>query len=307
MVSTCVTLSNPISEKREQTLFRVATLAERLGVPALLCGAFARDVLFWHMHGIHTNRETMDVDICVQVQDWAAFGCLGEGLRQNGFKNPYEEHPEKFEDEETGQELDLLPFGELAEDGKTIVWPQDNSRWSVVGLQEAFDHALHLEIKGDGQVRQLSLVSVPALVMLKIVAVHDRPEDRYKKDGTDIGFVIENYLGAGNKDRLKTQPNDDIMAIADGDLDMATAVLLGRDMAALVGAVTRDYILELLDSEVTSQRRCHLVRGLQKSHCRGDFTRARSILQTLAGGLRWTAGTVLHRNGQNEKSGYGNT
>ena len=282
-----MTLLKPISEKPERTLFRVATLANSRGLPALLCGAFARDVLFWHMHGIQTYRATMDVDISVQVRDWGTFDALGEDLRRNGFGNPDEDHPEKFVDQETGQYVDLLPFGELSEDGKTIVWPQDNTLWSTVGLQDAFEHASHLEVKSGEEVLQLALASVPAFVMLKIVAVHDRPEDRYKKDSTDIGFVIHSYLDVGNKDRLKVPPNDDIMAAVDGDLDLATAILLGRDVAALASVATRDHVLGLLDSEVTSGSRCYLSRGLQKSYCRGDFSRARKLLQALAEGLRW--------------------
>ena len=288
-MSTCANLLNPIDERSERALFRIGTLADNLGVPILLCGAFARDVLFWHMHGIHTRRKTMDVDISVQVQDWDTFNGLGETLRQSGFTNPNEHHPEKFVDSETGQEMDLLPFGELAEDGKKIIWPQDDSYWSIVGLQDAFEHALHLEVHSNKQARHLALITVPSLVMLKIVAVHDRPEKRYKKDGADIGFVIENYLDIGNTNRLKTSPHDDIMAKADSDLDLATAMLLGRDIAQLAGTVARDYVLELLDSETTSMRRCYLERGLQRLHCKGDFNRARDILQSLSDGMRWNS------------------
>jgi predicted nucleotidyltransferase len=286
-MTTCVTLLNPIDEKREETLFKIATLAKSRGVPALLCGAFARDVLFWHMHGIHTQRETRDVDLSVQTPDWRTFNSLGQDLRQNGFANPDDDHPEKFKDKETQEEIDLLPFGEIAEDGRTLIWPQDSSRWSIVGLQESLRKSLHLEVKHRQQAQQLSLVCVPALVMLKIVAVSDRPEARYKKDATDIGFVITNYLEIGNRARLRTPPNDDILADADGDLDLATATLIGRDIAAVATSATRHHILGLLDAEAASRSRCHLARGLQKGLCKGDFGLARTMVVALADGVRW--------------------
>lgn len=88
MMSTCVILLNPIEEPRERTLFRVAELAERRDVPVLLCGAFARDVVFWHMHGIDVRRETMDIDISVQIPNWDTFEGLGEDLKQNGLVIP---------------------------------------------------------------------------------------------------------------------------------------------------------------------------------------------------------------------------
>ena len=50
--------------------------------------------------------------------------------RQSGergrFHNKSLDHPEKFTDT-TRQEVDMLPFGSLSEDGKTITWPADNA------------------------------------------------------------------------------------------------------------------------------------------------------------------------------------
>jgi predicted nucleotidyltransferase len=72
MSSTCVTLSNPVDEMRELTLAKLAATAESQGLNVLLLGAFARDLLFWHMHNIECHRATMDVDVVVQLKDWAA-------------------------------------------------------------------------------------------------------------------------------------------------------------------------------------------------------------------------------------------
>ncbi|MBL7076713.1 MAG: nucleotidyl transferase AbiEii/AbiGii toxin family protein [Kiritimatiellae bacterium] len=290
MTDTCIALLNPIEPERKSTLCRVAEVASGSGTPLLLCGAFARDVLFWNMHGIETRRETLDIDISVQITSWEAYERFGRRLLEQGFKNPYEHHPEKFRDEQTGHELDLLPFGELAEDGKTLIWPTDNSPWSVVGFQDAFENALYLGLQDGVREYRIRLVSIPALVMLKIVAAHDRPKDRYKKDSTDIGFVIEKYTQAGNKDRLKTPPHGEIMRLTNGDLDMAAAALLGRDLAGMVCEDTREYLLGLLEHEVTSGSRCYLARGLREGICKGDFTRGRQLLSVLARNLReWPA------------------
>ena len=250
MINTCVKLLNPIEEKKEQTLFKVAALADKRNVPILLCGAMARDILFWHMHGLELRRATMDVDISIQIRNWEAYEEFSEALMKDGFENPFNDHPEKLRDKDTGVELDLLPFGEIAGDGRMIVWPQDGSLWNIIGLQDAFEHALHLAVSCDGQTQSISFISAPALVMLKIVAVHDRPEDRFKKDGTDIGFVIKHYLDIGNRNRLKAPPEDDIMARVGDDLDLATAMLLGRDINKIAGEDTLKYVLELLEIEI---------------------------------------------------------
>ena len=285
MMTTCVKLLNPLSHKLGKTLYRVTALAEGRGLPVLLVGASARDILFWHVHGLEPGRATMDLDISIQSPDWKAYSSFGETLLQNGFARLYEDHPEKLVDRETDQELDLLPFGEIAEDGRTIIWPHDNSAWSVIGLQDAFEHPLRIEVTDDDGERVVRFASAAALVMLKMVAVHDRPEARHKRDSTDIGFVIANYLEIGNRERLRTTPNDGILSAVGGDLDLASALLLGRDISAIASAETRAYLLELLEREVSSQSRCHLARGLQRSYCKGDFVRARRILRQLAAGM----------------------
>ena len=85
MTNTCVTLLNPVDENRVQTLTRLATTAEARGLELLLLGAFARDLLFWHTHGIECSRETMDVDLVIQMKSWAAYHEFRSVLIADGF------------------------------------------------------------------------------------------------------------------------------------------------------------------------------------------------------------------------------
>ena len=214
----------------------------------LLLGAFARDLLFWHVRGIQCPRLTMDVDVVVQMKSWAAYHEFREALIDAGFGGEEKAHPEKLHDGATGVEVDLLPFGEIAEDGMTVVWPADNSRWSVVGIQDAYEHALEFEIVSAGLRHAIKFISLPALVLLKIVAVYDRPEARFKKDTSDIGFVIRKYLEVGNKERLEHFPHDDIYREVGTDLDRATARLLGAVVGRMAAdASWRPLLGELLD------------------------------------------------------------
>ncbi len=288
MINTCVTLLNLVDERRCRTLARLEAIAKRQGVDVLLLGAFARDLLFWHTHGISCHRGTMDVDIVVQLQDWTAYNRFRSALQSIGFKSTEAAHPEKLLDTDTGVEVDLLPFGDIAEDGKTVVWPQDDSRWSVIGIQDAYDHALRFEIIVDGITRSIRFVSASGLVLLKIVAIYDRPEARYKKDTADIGFVIDHYLGIGNKVRMESHPHEDILRAVDGDLDRATARLLGRDISEMVSSDARAYIVNLLKQEVRSRSTCRFTQGLQESLCKGSFSRARIIVGEILDGLMWT-------------------
>jgi len=134
MTDTSVKLLNPIDPAKAQTLVRLATLGESLGTPMLVVGAFARDINFWHIHGIETARKTRDVDLTVQLASWEAFASFSDVLTDAGFSKPDRGHPEKHTDLITGQEVDILPFGKISEDGKTITWPGERHPWSVIGL-----------------------------------------------------------------------------------------------------------------------------------------------------------------------------
>jgi predicted nucleotidyltransferase len=276
-----------VDEKRCRTLARLDATAKAQGLEILLLGAFARDILFWHSHGVECRRNTMDVDIVVQLKTWDAFHTFRTALLAVGFTDVTKNHPEKLRDTKTDVEIDLLPFGEIAEDGKTVVWPEDNSRWSVVGIQDAFAHALLIEIAVVGEPLKLRCVSAPALVLLKIVAVNDRPEARYKKDAADIGFVIEQYLEIGNRSRLQIPPHDDILNKVDADLNRATACLLGRDMSVMVSASTKAHVVDLLSKEVASKSPCRFTQGLQRSLRSNKFAEARTIVRDLLDGLKW--------------------
>jgi predicted nucleotidyltransferase len=290
-----------VDEMRELTLAKLAATAESQGLNVLLLGAFARDLLFWHMHNIECHRATMDVDVVVQLKDWAAYHKYRQALLDLGFREDAAvDHPEKLTDPQTGVEVDLLPFGEIAEDGKTVIWPEDDSKWSVVGIQDAYDHAFRLDIIVNDIHYEIPFISIPALVLLKIIAAHDRPAARAKKDTVDIGFVISHYLATGNRTRLESPPNNDILEVVHYDLDRATAQLLGRDIGEIVSDATRSYLKELLKKETTSRSLCLFTQGIQSAVCKGDFARARLIVRDILDGARGVTHHISHLMAENE-------
>lgn len=276
---------HPIDPQTTDLLARVVRTAAAQEVDVLLVGAFARDVLFCHMHGIESGRLTQDVDLSVQVRSWAAFTALQQALCANGFEVVEPEHPEKIRDMHTRREVDLVPFGPIAGPQQSLQWPGDGPVWSLVGLDDAFAHALRLPLpheEGLGQTARI--ISLPSLAMLKIVALHDRPETRRKKDATDIGFTVQHYLDAGNGERL-IQEHGDLLRTAAKDRALAGAAMLGRDMRKVASVATREYLVPRLRHEATSSSNCPLARSLAQTTCNGQFQRARQLLTALLEGL----------------------
>jgi len=278
MTNTCATLLNPLNPAKADTLQRLYSVIGSM--PVVLLGAFARDLIFYHIHGIEVPRATMDIDTCVQMASWDGYNAACGKLKETGFVNEDPDHPEKLTDTNR-QEVDLLPFGNLSEDGKTIVWPTDDSTWTISGIQEAHDHAWRVQIDA----LELHVVPPCAMVYLKIFSTHDRPHDRRKKDTADIDFVLKHYLAVTGKERLRSGGSDaDIMELEGGDLEKATARLAGRDIAGTVFPKTAAMLGEILRIETESGSRCPIAHELATHH-HGRFDRARSIITSLKAGF----------------------
>ena len=278
MKNTFSTLLKPLNPAKVETLQRLYTATET--IPVVLLGAFARDLLFYHLHGVEVPRATKDIDTSVQMSSWENFDAVCRKLLELGFRNKSPLHPEKFTDT-NGQEVDMLPFGSLSEDGKTITWPADNSPWTISGIQEAYDHALLFRQAAF----EFRIIPPAAMIYLKIFSTCDRPRDRKKKDSADINFVLNNYLTATGKGRLKSSGSDgDIMEKVKGDLERAAAWLAGRDMAGIVSAQTAGDLLGLLRKETEGTSLCPIAHELANYH-EGKFARSREILKSLRDGF----------------------
>jgi len=249
----------------------------------MLVGAFARDVWFWHLNGIETGRATEDIDISMAFQGWDVFQSFAESLKTVGFMQPDPESPEKLVDAETGQKLDMIPFGGVSLDGRSIIWHGNQARFNILGFEESYNSAVMLPVDATENPR-FRLATLPAIMTLKMMSFYERLAERKRKDGDDIGFTIKHYVNVGdNHIRLVQGVDADIMGHVEGDLLKASSFLLGRDMARLAGPATQTEILSRLHSEISSHSSCPLAQELTRV-TKGNFQRARNLLIDLLGG-----------------------
>lgn len=246
----------------------------------VLVGAFARDLIYCHGHGIEAPKATFDIDISIGVASWDEYQHACDALIELKFANADSGHPEKFTDL-NGQEVDLLPFGGLSPDGKTIRWPGDGSQWTISGIQEACEKAWLFQVDAC----ELRVAPPCALMYLKLFAAHDRPEDRKNKDAQDVHFLLKHYVDVTGKGRLRMGGSDaDAMSKVDGDLWRAAAWLAGRDMGQILSVGSADVLAAILRTETASRSRSHVAHAMS-AHCGGDFGKARALLQALRDGF----------------------
>jgi len=195
------------------------------GAPWLVAGALARDLLLSHAHGIRIARLTRDVDIAVAVPSWEAFETIRTALIESGRFAPLPVvHKLRYDG---GISLDLIPFGGLEDDDRTIAWPPDRAIvMNVAGFREALAASLVVLLPEGTQLR---VVSLPALVALKLKAWRERRLTEPGKDAQDFFLVLSHYLDAGQRDRLYDEAAH-LLDEPDFDYTHAGARLLGSDV-----------------------------------------------------------------------------
>ncbi len=85
--------------------------------------------------------------------------------------------------------LDLLPFGEIENQNKVSIHGKGLVAINLEGLSDVYEHGL-VDVAIEGS--QLKVCSISSVVLLKLIAYDDRPENR-PKDPTDIASIIRHY------------------------------------------------------------------------------------------------------------------
>ncbi len=215
----------------------------------LVVGAMARDLVLVNAFGLRSGGATRDIDFGLSVENWEAFQMFKTALVETAqFEaTPKVAHRLNWKDPETGATtpVDLIPFGGVASEDKTIAWPPNQDFvMSVAGFEEASESAIRLQVE-DGLV--VRVASIPGLTVLKLIA-WERRRNENNKDAADLRHLLLYYGDAGNLDRLYEQEMP-LLEAAGFDIELAGAQLLGRDAARICHRDTGARIRALLDSD----------------------------------------------------------
>lgn len=254
-------ISLDLSQKNELRLLaalvrEVKRAAEN--APFFLAGAYARDVLLLHAHGIDTGRQTADVDLAIAVESWARYQVLRTALTAREFE-PVGASLHKLRFRQS-VEVDFVPFGGVERPDRTIAWPPDGSFvMRAFGLREVEAHTITV---GLPDATEVQVATLPALTLLKLVAWSERRVTEPGKDAHDLSLILRRYLEAGNSDRLYTEA-EELLSAADFDYEAAGAWLLGKDVAGCLNAEGRKQIAAMLAEEANPRGALRLAGDLR--------------------------------------------
>tara|TARA_R110000744_G_scaffold56588_1_gene119330 strand:- start:3897 stop:4745 length:849 start_codon:yes stop_codon:yes gene_type:complete len=214
----------------------------KLNIPYYLIGASAV-ALELLKGGIKPSRGTKDIDFAIMIASIQEFEAVVEALLKYGFNKveaPWTLYNDKF-----NIAIDLLPFGEI-EEKFTIQFNERYTDLHVLGFSEVLQESGIVQIEE----KFLKIPSLPGMVILKLIAWSDRPEDR-DNDLYDILRIIEHYFDL-NYDNILEHHHDTFTEVEIFDQLKIAARVLGRDSSKFlnVSDAIKDRILKTINDNV---------------------------------------------------------
>lgn len=173
-------------EGLKNVLETVATACTSLNIDFFIVGAVARNI--WYANSNTELRGTRDIDFGVYISDVATYEQLKAHLINN-YKYIQADENAFCLITPDGKGIDLMPFGDIAEDGEVIIEGSGMTTLKLDGFEEAYkEGSIETEIED----KTYKACSIPGIVVLKLIAYDDRP-DRRIKDIKDISSIVAHY------------------------------------------------------------------------------------------------------------------
>jgi predicted nucleotidyltransferase len=277
-----LTGTKPYLDRETLSLLEAAAKgAGELGVEWMVTGAAGRVLLLEGVYGLPHGRATRDVDLGIMVESWDHYQALVTRLQEDARFSPDPKQQQRLRFGDAGL-LDLVPFGGIENEGRTIRWPPDGDfAMSVLGFREAYADAV--PVKLDGLI--VPVVSPVGLMLLKLVVWSERHWAQPGKDAADLAYVLRHYSSILTEKVLFDEYFDTVEA-SGYDLDLAASRVLGKKIALLAKQDAGDFILSLLEEELLQETDSVLVRDVNGHLPGATIEKAYAVLQSLRTGLK---------------------
>ena len=190
------------------TLQALHNCVTKLGLDLYVVGATARDLMMKMLDEAPSKRKTRDLDVAIALSDWSQFDNLSKELLENHFLK--EKAKQKFyykgEQNKNDYEVDIVPFGDIAED-EVIQWPPDSTpEMSVKCFTDVMNHSIPISIDGKFTV---NIAPLAGQFFIKLDSWMDR-HDYNHKDADDMFFILDKfYMTSVMNDQTPTEDVDD--------------------------------------------------------------------------------------------------
>ena len=267
-----------------ETLASLQKTLEQLNLQLYVVGACARDIAMKVLKVPASARRTADVDVAIALDNWEMFDQISLMLQQNYFKKDTyakQKFYYKGEDGTNDYEVDIVPFGPLA-NNEVIGWPPEgNPEMSVRCFEDVMKDADTIIV--DENVR-FCIASLSGQFLIKLDAWIDR-HLKTDKDARDMFYIIDNFYWTSIVDKFpppERVTNSDAPAFDDF---VAGAQWIASELRSLLSDEHRTYYVDFINSELSFEDNSklvqHLVTASNNSNVR-NYSNIRLALQNVA-------------------------
>ncbi len=266
-----------------ETLAALQRSLEQLNLQLYVVGACARDIAMKVLNVPASARRTIDIDVAIALDNWDMFDKVSDLLQKNYFKkDPYAKQKfyYKGEDGTNDYEVDVVPFGPLA-NNEVIGWPPEgNPEMSVRCFEDVMKDADTIIV--DENVR-FCIASLSGQFLIKLDAWIDR-HLKTDKDARDMFYIIDNFYWTSIVDKFP--PPEQVTNSDDPAFDdfVAGAQWIASDLRSLLSDEHRAYYVDFINSELSLEDNSKLVQHLVTSSNNSDvrnYTSIRIALQNI--------------------------
>lgn len=229
-------MTNFFTTEQLADLMQINGICQAMGAELVAIGATAIMVQLGDL-----GRLTRDIDLTVAL-DLDDFRSLSIGLESADWQRMAKQEHRWITPMRAI--IDLLPAGPRLRAAGKIVWPESEFEMSLAGFEHVFQASVVMQL---GPGAALRIASLPAVMLLKIVAYMDAPYQR-AKDLQDIRLILRRYLH--DSDELFS---DAVFDAELPDFSLANAFLLGRDVGRLAEFHDTPLIEKFIDRVLAHQ------------------------------------------------------
>lgn len=254
----------------------IDSIMRKNSTPFYLIGVNAMDLELLKS-GVKPSRATKDIDFAIMISSMEDYQKITEDLLAHSFAKV--EARWTFYNKKFNVIIDVLPFGEIEEEF-TQKFYQRNIDLHVLGMKEVLNHPNEVQIED----KMAKIPPLPGMVVLKLVAWSDRPEERDTDPG-DILKIIDHYF-EHNFDEI-VEFHNDIFPEENLDRLKIAARVLGRKSWPYIESSEK--LQEKLEEIVRVNLENYETSGFIKNWSRNrnwDISYAAEILEEFQTGLK---------------------
>lgn len=259
----------------KETFDCIDKIMKEHNVPYYLIGvsAIALELL---KKGIKPSRGTKDIDFAIMISSMAQYDSISNTLIKSGFNKV--KAPWTFYSDTYNVAIDILPFGEI-EEKDTMNFTKRNSDLHVLGFSEILEESASVAIEE----KVVNIPPLPGMVLLKLVAWSDRPEER-DNDLADILKIIEHYFDLEFDDIVEN--HNDTFPEDNFDQMKIAAEVLGRKAGLFLNKSERlsERILSVLKENLSDASKSNIARDWAR-RLNAEIEYAHSLLEAFYKGI----------------------